>query len=88
MVAQASNVLPYSSNFADVASTENEQGRVTCLLRPAPESAASEIREAKATVTTQFRYRNVECWITPLPDTNESQIAALRAAFDELSKRF
>jgi hypothetical protein len=87
VVAQASNILVYEDDLAHV-DIEREQGRVTCLLRRTTDPTASEVREAKATVTTQLRYRNVECWVTPLPDSNQSQVAALRAAFEELSERF
>lgn len=84
VVAQAANVLSYeASAYPD--STEMEQGRVTCLLRGTADPKAVEVQEDKATVTWRLRYRNVECWITPLPDTNEHQVDALRAVFDDLS---
>jgi hypothetical protein len=84
VVAQASNLLPYEASFGD--EVEREQGRVTCLLRRAADPAASTVEEAKATVTTQFRFRNLECWVTPLPDVNERHVDAVRALFADLSR--
>jgi len=83
VVAQASNVLPYEGPSGD--EIELEQGRVTCLLYRAPDPEAAKVQEAKATVTTQFRFRNVECWVTPLPDVTKRHVDAVRALFEDLS---
>jgi hypothetical protein len=88
IVAQVSNVLvylPYDDGAHAWDRIEAEQGRVTCLLRGTADPAANAVLEDKATVTTRLRYRNVECWVTPLPDDNERQVDAARALFEELS---
>ena len=81
VVAQVSNILPYDDDLASF-DVEEEQGRVTCLLRRAADAAASEVKEAMASVTTQLRYRNVECWVTT---QTERHVDAIRALFEELS---
>jgi hypothetical protein len=88
VVEQASNVLdyiPYGTGAHAWDLIQAEQGRVTCLLRATPDPSATEVREDKATVTTRLRYRNVECWVTPLPQDNEGHVDAVRALFEDLS---
>ena len=86
VIAQASNVLvylPYTETGPQWDQIEFEQGHVTCLLRAGGGPPA--VDEEQATVTTRLRYRNVECWITPLGENELDQVDALRAVFEDLS---
>jgi hypothetical protein len=90
VVEQASNVLdylPYGTGARAWDRIEAEQGRVTCMLAGVADPASTKVEEDKATVTTRLRYRNVECWVTPLPANNKRQVDAARALFEDLSGR-
>jgi hypothetical protein len=89
VVDQASNVLDFYRGYGPGEPAwdqiEAEQGRVICLLRRG--GSAARVEE-KGIVTTRFVFRNVECWVSPLPDTNRKQVEAVRDLFDDLEVRY
>ena len=86
VVAQASNILPYETAPEQYEKISIEQGEITCRLRAQPQRSANEVVEEKATVSTQFRYLNVACTVSPLPDTNARHVNRLRAVFSDLRR--